>query len=403
MAAAHSRRRFGFGVALAALVYIAFEIACAMTLWLLSTVHDVRYEPLPVEDLQPLQRFVLSMLIAGQHEHLTHDPELGWTIRPGGSTELYHANSQGLRGATPYAPRRRLDRIRIETFGDSFTHGDDVADPQTWQAQLEASDPRYEILNFGVPSYGLDQAFLRYQREGPAYTPDIVVIGFLSENLYRTVNRFRPFYRPPTGVPLSKPRFVLRGGKLALLANPLPSLDDYQRLLDDPVPSLEALGENDYYFERMQSRAAIDLLPSARLATVVKTRFLADQIIRNGIYAADSEAFQVTLHLFDAFVEQVQSDGATPLIALYPTSTDLRAHRAGKPRVYAPLLEALNERGYLVVDLLDAFETRGADERPQDLIGLHNTPLGNRIVAEHMREALDRIARPGKSPARAGD
>ena len=52
---------------------------------------------------------------------------------------------------------------------------------------LARLDAGLEFENFGVPAYGLDQAFLRYQREGRPTHPQIVVIGFMEENIFRDV------------------------------------------------------------------------------------------------------------------------------------------------------------------------------------------------------------------------
>lgn len=66
-----------------------------------------------------------------------------------------------------------------------------VADRDAYPEALARLDFGLEFENFGVPAYGLDQAFLRYQREGRRTHPRILVIGFLSENLYRDVSVFR--------------------------------------------------------------------------------------------------------------------------------------------------------------------------------------------------------------------
>ena len=51
-------------------------------------------------------------------------------------------------------------------FGDSFAHGDEVADDQAWSALLSAS-LECQVLNYGVGGYGGDQAFLLMKRVLP--------------------------------------------------------------------------------------------------------------------------------------------------------------------------------------------------------------------------------------------
>ena len=41
---------------------------------------------------------------------------------------------------------------------------------------------------------GWTKSFLRYLKVGTTYNPDIVFIGYMSENIARNVNIFRPFY-----------------------------------------------------------------------------------------------------------------------------------------------------------------------------------------------------------------
>jgi hypothetical protein len=381
-------KRAGFVLAATLIVYAIIELTIWVGLGLLGAIHGIRYEPLPLRALEPLQEYVLSLLIRDEHEYLSHDAELGWTVRPGGQSGLYRSNDRGLRATQQYAAWPPEGRVRVETFGDSFTHGDDVAEEHTWQARLTALDGRFELMNFGVPSYGPDQALLRYRREGRFLHPDWVVIGLLSENVHRVVNTFRPFYRPPTGVPLAKPRFELRSGALVLRGNPMPARADYQALLDDPEPVLRRLGEHDYYFQKMQRRLPFDGLPSVRLWTILETRFSTPSISRDGVYAGDSEAFQLTLAIVEAFRDEVVANGARPLVLLYPTSTDLRDDRAGRETRYGSLLVALRARGHRVVDVLGYFREHAPSRPVEELIRLHNTELGHALVAEAVLEPL---------------
>ena len=52
---------------------------------------------------------------------------------------------------------------------------------------MESYDSNMEVINFGVGGFGLDQAYLRYLEDGIQYKSHIVMIGFMSENIYRNV------------------------------------------------------------------------------------------------------------------------------------------------------------------------------------------------------------------------
>ncbi|MSR47520.1 MAG: SGNH/GDSL hydrolase family protein [Planctomycetes bacterium] len=71
--------------------------------------------------------------------------------------------------------------------GDSFAFGTGVADDETWEIELERLDPRLETVNFGVGGYGLDQAWLRYRRDGARVEHRLVIVAFITEDLVRMV------------------------------------------------------------------------------------------------------------------------------------------------------------------------------------------------------------------------
>jgi hypothetical protein len=158
------------------------------------------------------------------------DPLLGWRPRPGVHARSVHPGSydvmntidaQGLRGVRDVAREKTPGVTRIAVFGCSQTFGSGVADDETFSARLEAGLPGVEVLNFGVHGYGTDQMLLRYEHEGEAYAPDVVVLAFAYYHLDRNVTGFRFF---------SKPYFLLEpGGTLRLMGVPVPAPDALAR------------------------------------------------------------------------------------------------------------------------------------------------------------------------------
>ena len=98
-------RRVGFALAALLGVWLVVEALVALGLWLLAAVHGIEYERLPLRGLEPMQEYVLALLIEDQHEYLAHDPVLGWTVRPHGESGLYRSNAAGMRGGVDPAPR----------------------------------------------------------------------------------------------------------------------------------------------------------------------------------------------------------------------------------------------------------------------------------------------------------
>lgn len=77
-----------------------------------------------------------------------------------GSSSINTFGATGARTSFMYANRAP----RINTYGDSFTFGEQVSDGETWQEYLAAhlGEP---IGNFGIGSYGVYQAYRRMIRE----------------------------------------------------------------------------------------------------------------------------------------------------------------------------------------------------------------------------------------------
>lgn len=385
------RRRTAYWVITLLLLYLTFEGAALLGLIGLRAVRGVEYKPILTKTLYPADRELLSSLLAGNTRLLDYSPELGWTIKANGSTGLYRANSSGIRANGEYEQHAPEGRVRIATFGDSFTFGWQVANADTWQEQAVMRDPRLELLNFGVMGYGLDQAYLRYLGEGKSFSAHIVLIGFMPHDITRHVNVFRPFHTPAPGLPLAKPRFELRRGRRELLENPMQPLSKYEELLERPEEVLRQLGRRDYFYDLRYRRGAFDFLPSVRLLKMcwyrVRKRF-SDEIIRGGQYRESSEAYRITTAIFDGFVEEVVQTGSQPLIVLLPNRLDVEAYRAAGRRLYDPLLHYFDEEGYRYVDMMGALAGPDAPENLDELYFDHYTPLANRLVAERLLEYL---------------
>lgn len=145
-------------------------------------------------------------------------PTRGWANRPhvrnarimrypDGGHWTVNTNSRGLRGRTEYAQPKPPGTIRIVVLGDSFTFGEEVDDDDTYCAQLNALLAGTEVLNLGVHGYGHDQMLIYLTEEGVGYSPDIVIVGFVTEDVQRNVVQFKDY---------AKPRFSVSGGRLHL-------------------------------------------------------------------------------------------------------------------------------------------------------------------------------------------
>jgi hypothetical protein len=376
-------------------LYCLLELSSLAGLAVLKKYRHIEYQPILTASLSSDHQKTLQELISGKTTYLLHSPELGWTIKPNGYwQDLYRANSQGIRADRDYQPLPRNNAVRIATFGDSFTHGEEVKNGDTWEEQLNRLDHNLEVINFGVGGYGLDQAFLRYQKDGARYHPQLVFIGFMEENINRLVNVFRPFYTP--GIPLTKPRFMIQDNQLLLLPNPMGDLDDGKKLLHDPKRCLAEFGAHDFHYAAGLKAGPLDFSPSVRMLKLlyhqITSRYSekADRgIYKNGGLNTASEAFSLCIMLFDAFYRDVQKNNALPIIVLFPNRADIERYRQNKTKVYTPLITYMRSQGYRVIDLCDAFEEYAKSSRVDELfLDYHYSPRGNSIVAQFLFDYL---------------
>ncbi len=295
-------KKFVLWCGLLLVVYLCVEGVFFGALLASKKFNIVSYLPVWAKTVSPRHTAKLQELLAGRERYLTYSAPLGWTIKPNEAGTRYQSNSQRVRSSREYTPEPAPHITRIATFGDSFTHGDGVLNHETWQAALNRLDERLEVINFGVPAFGLDQAFLRFQHDGHIYRSHIVFIGFMTENIFRHVNRYRPFYAPRTGLPLSKPRFIIENQTLTLLENPILSRDGYQDLLDHPSKILPQIGSNDFFYHHKYHRGFFDFLPSVRYIKSVSYQFSPlggrARIIENGFYRRPSKTAHRPCPLF---------------------------------------------------------------------------------------------------------
>ncbi len=332
--------------------------------------------------------------IAGGDTYLTHDADLGWTLTPSRTRRadgaVYRINSQSIRSDREYPLEPTPGTRRIVAFGDSFTHCSESTQADCWAPRLEQAWPGTEVLNLGVPGFGPDQAWLRYQRDGRAYNGCAVLIGHFVGDIERVVNRFRPFIAPDDSVVLSKPRFVLDGDGLSLLPTPV---SDPRQLLD-PQWAEATLGPHDAWFvPGTFVRSPLDaswLVRLGRTAAYHRHRKVFERGERTyPLYAEEQEAFQVTWRVLAGHAEDVRNDGASPIVLIFPGRLDLATVVNFDVKPYGLLIDRLRTTGVNVVDLTSALSEEARRTGLDDLFeDTHYSKRGNQIVADELARVL---------------
>ena len=275
---------------------------------------------------------------------VVHDAALGWAPRPNATSTngLYHYNAEGIRAPSDTARTAPAGTMRIALFGDSFIHGDEVQFEDSIGAQLEArlraAGMRVEVLNFGVPAYGVDQAFLRWRRLGRTFAPQIVIQGLFMEDVRRNVNLIRPIYLPRTDFPFSKPRFVLQGAALVPVNLPALPPAEVVRVLED-FPSWEH-APHEYFFAQYadvgglwQRSRALGLL----LDGVISRR------VASFDWSPSAEPARVTRRLLEQYAKEVGEAGAKFLVLHLPDTGRLQRRLEDRRSGADELLDAIAE------------------------------------------------------------
>ncbi len=314
-----------------------------------------------------------------ERTHTEHDPDLGWRHRAGvthrdlyGPGRSLTINAQGLRALREYGPRAAGAPRRVLCVGDSFTLGYGVDDAHSWPAQLERALSGWEALNMGQGGYGIDQAWLWYRRDGPAFEHELVLFAFIADDFRRM--------RTATFLGYAKPLLRWREGELALTHAPVPARDYEQPFLTQNLPLLAELRS-----------VALALRLAGREASSARV----DKQVLD-----DLEAERVAAAIFAEFARAAQSTGRRAALVALP-SLDPRdpSKLAPLPPALLRACESASSAGAPLIDLHAAFEALD-DAARRELFLLdtaltapgakgHYSPRGNEFVAAELARALE--------------
>ena len=317
---------------------------------------------------------------ADRLSYLVYDDLMGWTIGPNkrSANGLYYSSWEGIRAPQEGISFARItNKLRIALVGDSFTFGDDVRYEDSWAYFLqEGLGSKFEVLNFGVSGYGVDQAYLRYEKDVRGWKPNIVIFGLVSDDFERTM-RLYPALSSWVNFPFSKPRFLLRNGNLkALNVPPLTPKDTFSRESISELPFLE------YDRSYKPSQWQFSFVHHSYLARVVMTLFPRWEDA--GDDNSDSALSSVNASILNAFIQSAASERTIPIIVYF-------AQKAEFAEV-APTLpigkKVLQEAGIAYTDLTPCVMPLKSAERFVDKLS-HYTAEGNARVAQCLLKRIN--------------
>ncbi|HMU30299.1 MAG TPA: SGNH/GDSL hydrolase family protein [Nitrospira sp.] len=316
------------------------------------------------------------------------DATLGWTIGPnrkeiGIFGEMYFSNAYGLRTlANETDPKATAPALRIAISGNSYAYGLDVTYDETWGHQLESRIGQHvQVLNFGVPAYGLDQSYLRYLRDIQDWHPDIVILALISHDLVRSGLVYYLIGFQGGRVPGAKPRLSVVGEEPFALNLPLPSPERiYSTSSIEDLPFVDfdiAYRPADWKWHLYQYSYLLRFAVSWNPTSLWSPYELAPDVER------------VDKAILKSFVDTVRATGSTPLVVFLPEYGEFR-HSVRSPSEQQLLgRRVLQEAGVKFLDLTACLELVNATSR--FTLGWHYTAAANSAVAECLLDEVSRL------------
>ncbi len=357
----------------------------------------------PVGGIRPQVEWVRKKIAeykANPRSRMMADRRTGWSPRPGVTTHdgMYRYNAEGIRtptNHTAYSAEPAQGVLRIAIFGDSFAHCDDVPFEQSWgdhlQRLLNEAGVKAEVINFGVSAYGMDQAFLRWRELGSRYKPHIVLFGFQGENVARNVNLLRGFYMVNTGIPFSKPRFIIAGERLKAINLPTLPVDSVPDVMAD-MEHWEFAKYEWFYNPRDYERRFWEHCRFLALVVDELTDRTEPGISRAApLFSPDGEPAQVTRQILREFRDDVQQQGGRFYVVHLPKRGDLQRLNSDRGLKYGQLWQHIAAE-HAVIDPLDALWEASEDSSFKSLFAAkkyaHYSDKGNRLLAAVIAERL---------------
>lgn len=377
--------------------YVAFAVVCFVVAWAIG-----RFPRLDRFFRRALvEKLTLSLLVVAvpliwmeiglrpflpDHQKTTtlfvKDERLGWTLRPGAVDQwgdvVVHVNERGFRG--PVIPYEKTEGVaRIVYLGDSVTMGYRVARwedtyPYFLEAMLEANDSlAVDTVNLAVEGYSQWQQAIVLADEGDRYQPDLVVLGFVLNDVTEM------FYLSRFGG--SDEGFQLR--------------HSYTSRLDRWL-SKSALVYQVQNVAR-EVKAKRKLGDDLRLGAIRQQALDVETLIRQPDQANVKTAWDIALADLQGIVDHCASRNVPVLVVVFPFTMQL-ADPEGTSAPQRVLANYAHARGIDSIDLLPplAQHLRATGAKPEDLFIDHDhlTVEGHRVVAALLADRIAAILSP---------
>lgn len=323
---------------------------------------------------------------SGKFNYVVYDDVMGWTVGANkqGSNGMYWSSSEGIRA--PWAGinfGKSTGKPRIAIVGDSFTFGQDVKYEDTWGDCLEKMlGEKFQVLNFGVPGYAIDQSYLRYEKDVLKWKPKIVIFGFIANDVIRSMTVY-PFIKFPTwDWPYSKPRFIVRDGILKSINMPPPRPEDV--FSHGSFPDLPFLEYDSGYRENDWQKSLFRKFYMTRLFI---TKFPAQTELNADVN--NTALISVNAMILRQFMQSVQQKGSIPIVIYFPSKVDFASPSIKRVLTESDIAkQVLEDANIPYRDLTSCLLELSSDDRfvPSKS---HYSPQGNAVVAKCLHNVVN--------------
>lgn len=365
---------------------------------------------------EEVDRFVSKELFADPvagNQGWTYDAAVGWVLKDAvrhdgvdDSLTYYHYEPSGCRKRFHFPQRP----CRIHTYGNSFTHCDQVSDGETWQEYLGAH-LQESLMNFGVGGYGVYQAYLRMLREEKKDSAEYVILNIWDDDHFRNLDAWRTIrfgFRTACGFPLPHLKVNIKEGTCVEMGNPcatpeaLHKLTDPDAVLemfkDDPVLRVVlATGEGAPAERGLQQPVAVSFgLPlsgKGDRAQEIKHRH------------AEAALFS-SRKILEWTEQRLAQTGQKFMLMLSHSYGGIRNDLLGQPRWDQSFLDFLRDKPYPVIDLRDDHKKDFAcfnldvDTYLHRYYHGHYGPAGNHFFAHAIKDRVVAWLDPKPKPYR---
>jgi hypothetical protein len=345
----------------------------------------------------------------------TFDSDLGWilcdSIRPrsvDGSQGFYSYETDGARkvvnlGDKPY---------RIHTYGNSFTHCDQVSDGETWQEYL-AAHIQEPIRNYGVGGYSVYQAFRRMLKVEKENRAQYIILNIWDDDHFRNLDSWRSIRfgrRTPCGFTLPHLRVNVRQNQCRQIENICRKPQDvyklcdedfvWQTFKDDPVLQLVLAARYD---EKVLHELVKPVADGFGVSNKADTNTEAAQRIRK---IHTEAALYATKNVVTWTEQFINKTGRKLMLILSFGRGNIDKALRGMPRFDQSFVNWLKDKPYPVIDMRDFFcadyKRFKADINTylkRYYIGHHN-PAGNFFTAWAIKNRVVEWLDPPPAPYR---